>query len=471
MPGNDAVAPGRSKRTIVWWISSIVLHVGAVFLIVWCTPLHAWLFAPNVDVALQEVNRETLDRAVATLLKLYEERLRSADKTLHFMLEEMRRLRGKQFADFKRKDTIMLVNVTPAEEPLQALTEPALKKMGVLALYDFAVAEEKRIVREYEVIRAFQLAWLQKMPLDKTLSATKLATPARAELNRRAIERGYGGEIVSALTGSFDALQRELNTAHKEAKSMVAACERLLDLAKAIAGEGGGADMLHWDLAAGATATTEGEIFTEGKPYVGALLLPKEWFSSAGNLISDVATIKGTKIMGTHKEGKWLSVDTWWVVGPFTHPGRSRPELLDRTYPPEAGLDLDAVYVGKDGRKLRWKYRMTQYTRIEPFAEDNETYAIWYFYTEIYSDKDEARWVAFGSDDYSIAWLAAPGEESGRVIWRSPKQPQPWLAFGPGCFRKVEFKKGYNALLLKLENAGGTTGFSVIICLDPNIAM
>jgi hypothetical protein len=229
--------------------------------------------------------------------------------------------------------------------------------------------------------------------------------------------------------------------------------------------------MLHWDLAASGAASTEGEdAASEGKPYVGAILLPQEWFSSPGNVIGNIETVKGTKLMGTHKKGKWMAVDTWWVVGPFVHPGRSRPELLDRTYPPEAGLDLDAEYIGKDGRKLKWEYRMTRFTRVEPFARNNETYAIWYFYTELYADRDQTRWVAFGSDDYSVGWLAWPGEEKGRVIWRSPKQPQPWMPFGPGCFRKVEFKKGHNRLLLKLENAGGTTGFSVIVCLDPALA-
>jgi hypothetical protein len=92
---------------------------------------------------------------------------------------------------------------------------------------------------------------------------------------------------------------------------------------------------------------------------------------------------------------------------------------------------------------------------IAPHVATN--YAVWYAYSEIYADRPQDRWVAFGSDDYSKAWL------NGEMVWTSGKTPHKWIP--DRGFRKLHFRQGYNPLLVRLENAGGTTGFSVVFYL------
>jgi len=46
---------------------------------------------------------------------------------------------------------------------------------------------------------------------------------------------------------------------------------------------------------------------------------------------------------------EWVFVDTWYTIGPFPNPHRRN---LNRQFPPEIVIDLDARYPGKDGREL-----------------------------------------------------------------------------------------------------------------------
>jgi len=63
--------------------------------------------------------------------------------------------------------------------------------------------------------------------------------------------------------------------------------------------------------------------------------------------------------------------------------------------------------------------------------------------------------LAVASDDSSKLWI------NDLVVW-DDKTHSDWR-IGEGS-RKVFFKKGYNKLLLRLENRGSETEFSVLIC-------
>ena len=165
----------------------------------------------------------------------------------------------------------------------------------------------------------------------------------------------------------------------------------------------------------------------------------------------------GRKLMeGAREQSEWMFIDTWYIMGPFPNPDR---ENLDRKFPPEsgieAGVDLDASYIGADGRTVKWQFRKSLDIPVVPHAPQD--FAIWYGYTEIYSDRDQERWCIFGSDDYGKAWM------NGELIYASGKTPHPWIP--DRAYRKIQFKKGYNPVLFKLENAWGRTGFSICIFL------
>jgi len=98
---------------------------------------------------------------------------------------------------------------------------------------------------------------------------------------------------------------------------------------------------------------------------------------------------------------------------------------------------------------------------VEPYVIDNDKFAIWYFYTEVYSDEERDLWATFASDDYGVCWV------NGAKVYYSPPETQPWVPFDRSSFRKLHLNKGVNRFLFKLENATGTTGLSVILMSSP----
>lgn len=472
----------RLKPTTVFWIIAALLHVAAFWALVF-PAIHKMVFQPDQAPVQAEADPDRLASARQSLLDLYMRRLRETREKLAGVQKKLDEVKSRQLASLRQSDPA-LVDLDATR--LAGLGSPSTDKVAVIEhlrqrasasqspivpLYHEARIAEVGIVSTFESIRALQLAANQQLALSRAVAVTLTALPNREDLSEHRLTQ----RITSALDGRLKGLKAELVIADQESRNMLAMSERLLDLANGIIGDSANMGEIMWDVA-GASAKGGGDVpFDEGKPYIGPVLLPSEMFAGVENTFSATPTF-GRKLMPTDAASEWMSVDTWWMIGPFSHPGRSRPEDLDRVYPPENSLDLDAVYVGKTGadqrsRNLHWKYRQTHYVRVEPFAEDIDRYAIWYAYTEIYSDRDQKLWVAFGSDDYSVAWMAGPEDAKGKVVYKSPTTPQPWVPFAAHGFRQVEFKRGFNRLLVKLENAGGTTGFSVIICTNANLGM
>ncbi len=276
-----------------------------------------------------------------------------------------------------------------------------------------------------------------------------MVMPERRALDAAKLDRG----IDTILDGRFEAFRRELNETFLEAENMVVTAQRWVQLAEEL--ETAAADKFGEDY----------KTIPAPVAYYGEYLNPRLLKRVNLQRVIDPPVSLGNAIAGDGLyAAEWISVDRWYSIGPFTHPGRQRRlDQLDRTYPPESGVDLDATYEGKDGRRLSWKYRRVDASflnggiRFEPYVEDNEAFAIWYFYTEISSDEDRAVLASFASDDYGVCWL------NGRRVWRGPPENQPWVPFTSHNFRVLHLRKGINPLLFKLENASGTTGFSVIL--------
>lgn len=151
----------------------------------------------------------------------------------------------------------------------------------------------------------------------------------------------------------------------------------------------------------------------------------------------------------------WMAVDSWYVVGPWPNPGRVN---MDKKYPPENAIDLDASYAGKDGRILRWQFMQAPSVMLQP--TDPTDYAIYYLYTEIRSDRDRDIWLVTGSDDKSKIWI------NDMLIWESRPELKPWR-IGEG-FRKVHLRKGVNRVLYRLENGWYAVAMSLLFCTGQN---
>jgi len=168
----------------------------------------------------------------------------------------------------------------------------------------------------------------------------------------------------------------------------------------------------------------------------------------AAILDPDVPKTYGRKIRQGATPSEWMFVDSWYTIGPFPNPHRKN---LLRKFPPETVIDLDATYVGKGGKEIRWQWVQSHDPMVTP--ADPAEYAIYYAYTEVWCDRPMDLWVAVGSDDKANVWL------NGLPIWISSDKLKGWRV-NEG-FRKVAFKPGVNAVLYRVENGWLNIGFSL----------
>jgi hypothetical protein len=159
-------------------------------------------------------------------------------------------------------------------------------------------------------------------------------------------------------------------------------------------------------------------------------------------------------------------LDRWYVVGPF-HAG-SPQDLHRRVLPPEVDVNLDAVYEGKEGRLLRWRWSdQPAYPFVpQPRMED----AIYYAYTELVVDQAQDVWLDLGVDDDAKLWL------NDALVWVSGPGTKPWYSRPYYNLRdsianralvedsrRVRLQPGRNRLLLKLYNGIDLMFFSVVV--------
>jgi hypothetical protein len=168
--------------------------------------------------------------------------------------------------------------------------------------------------------------------------------------------------------------------------------------------------------------------------------------------------LPGRKFTRSSDRRGWLYIDTWYVIGPFQKPEGDRLSY-DTRFPPETRVDLDGQYPGKidpqSGRPvaLRWRFFQSNTLRITP--PDEIDGSVYYAYTEVWFEEDEEVLVAVASDDAAKVWV------NDLVVWEDAGL-SPWrLDEG---FRKVLFRRGYNSVLVRIENGPVVCQFSLLLC-------
>jgi hypothetical protein len=156
------------------------------------------------------------------------------------------------------------------------------------------------------------------------------------------------------------------------------------------------------------------------------------------------------KISPDGDPARWISLNSWYVIGPFANPARKN---IERQFPPETVIDLDGTYIGKNDRILRWKYRTAERLKIIPRNE--EPYGIWYATTEVWSDRNRNVWLAMGSDDHGRLWI------NGDLVWISSNRHKSWTM--GEALRRVPLLAGRNRILYRIEN--GHHGMAFSLCL------
>jgi hypothetical protein len=165
---------------------------------------------------------------------------------------------------------------------------------------------------------------------------------------------------------------------------------------------------------------------------------------------TDIKPIPAREIRAGGDAADWIYLDSWYEMGPFANPGRAN---LKTPFPPQARVDLDDSYQGKDGRDLKWRFVQSDQPEVVP--ENAEEYGVWYFATEFKCDTARDLWVATGSDDNGQLWV------NGNRVWLSSDELKSWQI--NEALTRVHFNSGVNTVLFRLENGWRGTGFSVVI--------
>jgi hypothetical protein len=437
-----------------WWTVSFVFHGVVVAAAIYFTPLRNYFFGKAIEDPLKDVMPEEVRRVANELIGIAETKVRDDIKSMDDMLEKLRGARDTRYR-FYVDETARFVKAGAADVPAAKALEslggagPAIggnrAEMKLFSLYDLAQAVELNCWGVYRQMKSVELARIQHIDLQEAFDATKLALPVHPPINQSVFTQ----RIESVRDGKLAALKQELFRIRAETSDMAAAVKRMMDIADGLVGDSLPGALL---LSAGGLQVSGGVL--KWGASVGPPLSPMEIFPSGqGNLPANFLPPAARKLMKSTLASDWMALDTWYIIGPFPNPKR---EYMDKKFPPESIIDLDAVYVGKNNMKLEWEWTQAKpYWPVAPRVADS--YAIWYGYTEIRSDKDQTKVFLFGSDDYSKVWV------NGDLIYTSGKDPHHWIP--DRGYQKVLLRKGINPILVKLENASGTTGFSVCIYL------
>lgn len=180
--------------------------------------------------------------------------------------------------------------------------------------------------------------------------------------------------------------------------------------------------------------------------------------------------IKGAgRVLGRGGEfSNRVYVNSWYVIGPFE--GKHGSGLFSNyRYPPEQGVILDAAYVGKGNRLLKWRYvHADSYPLVPPDPDED---AVYYGYTELMMDRDQELTMWIGADDDAQIWLNdvqvwEGGNINKRSFWPAlydiPNTHARDFNMTEGK-RKVRFRKGRNKIFFKMANGPTRLFFSLVL--------
>lgn len=436
---------------------------------------------PKDVVAEGKEASEFAKRLMAT-----EARFARADvKELRVMLGKMNLVKDARYRKYaeefsgklKRKPdplTILSVANPTAEESVAKTSD--LEKQDLLRLYETATLVERRLHHVYRMFRTCELARIQHVPLGEAYEATNVVVPQHPKVDKSV----FVTEITTTASEAAKRLKNEISMIKVEIKAMVGAGNRMLDMAAILEPEllGYGSE---WEF-----ANAEGQMFNttaligappkmfDGQTGTEPNAFQHEWGRGEGPItkkdlglpvelgidLSQSMPLPGRKLLAHGMQKDWMFINTWYVIGPFPNPNRRN---LEKKFPPETaldprlgfvGIDLDASYVGMNNKPIRWNFRATD--RMVCFVPTKPAdWAIWYAYTEIWSEKEQDKFCIFGSDDYGKCWV------NGEEVFTSGVTPHPWVP--DRKYAKVHFRRGFNVVLFKLENAWGRTGWSLCV--------
>ena len=405
-------------------------------------------------------------------------------------LEEARRLQVRRYVqhleDMQRR-LDAATGAKPADDGASAAAAAASRALpDPKALLQRAQSLADRIERTEQAQRAKELARLLKIPPEQALAKVK-AEDAAARAKQPPLPTDPASAAAQLEQRARQALDRQ---AQREARGERGSPVTLAHAAGQGGQGGSGSGQGNGSAESGAGShgggngagggtgrgTGNGDGANSGdSAWAGGALRTEAGFTDPRNyakpgdlpnvVIGDVRAGRGRVIGRGGEFANRLYLDQWYVVGPFDAHG---PASLQEAWPPEWGVDLDAVYRGKGGGLLQWVLSdSATYPFIPPDrAED----AVFYAWTEVRVDHDTTVWLDIGADDDSKLWV------NDALVWASGDQDKAWYhrpfhSLGPEIAaydlvegrRRVTLHAGRNTLLFKLYNGVDLMFLSVVM--------
>ncbi len=158
-------------------------------------------------------------------------------------------------------------------------------------------------------------------------------------------------------------------------------------------------------------------------------------------------------------------IPEWLIIGPFPNPRESDVKRfgLDTVYAPEKEIEPEKIYSGAEGQRVRWSLEKTPesgyfslYKKFTPYE-----FVVAYAFTYVRSPKDQVLPLLLGSDDGVKVFLN--DKEVHRFLGVRVAVPDQDRVMLP-------LKKGWNKLLIKIENNfGGYAFYARIVDLDQTL--
>ncbi|MGF1453622.1 MAG: hypothetical protein ACFB21_16295 [Opitutales bacterium] len=382
---------------------------------------------------------------------------------LERLRDEVRELAEQRLEATANRDPENSDSIPPELEVPETPREIPLAERDVPELYAHAETLEAEIAELYDAARAADLAEAEDMSLAEAATAVVPSTRLeRPPLDAQLQQASFG------TVAELSQYRELLGQAVAEADSMRAQAASRRDQ---LAGPGG-----RPALASGASG--QGKT-SSGRPGAGVAVTsagPSGEQSQGGgelritealerNLRAEAVAaqaLPGRRFTDEAERSGWLYIDTWYVIGPWPR----EPYRRGKPLPPEYEVNLDAVYLnGKQGTvqearthrrldldgELRWQFVQSDMLFVRPPKETRD--AIYFAYTEVFSDRPREVLIAFGIDDWSEVRL------NGEVIaqgdagsWRLGQE-----------LETVTLQAGYNDFLLRMENGGELMDFSLVL--------
>jgi tetratricopeptide (TPR) repeat protein len=173
-----------------------------------------------------------------------------------------------------------------------------------------------------------------------------------------------------------------------------------------------------------------------------ALWMLAELDRAEGNLLGEAA-----------KHQRLGLITDWLVIGPFDNEGKAG---FDAAYPPEAGIDLDGAYPGKE-REVRWRRYPaalgTAFVALDAVFRPRLN-VVAYALVLVYSPVEQPAALRFGTDDAVKIWL------DGALAYADKGCH---LAAFDQAASGVVLRAGWNALLVKVTQGEGAWRFCLRI--------